>query len=181
MMTEFAIPMLTAFAVGTVSRGKDTLFLYKKTPNGLSKFVRAKLLQNWLVATPIAAAITGTLTFLVPEVTAFTLLAIVVAGSLRAIGAVILLLGLALLIPVFAEESRERMFGVIINFMLVLFITIGLELGFSRSFLNFRTIFPYLDPVTTTLSNNLAITAIIACSGAILLYLGKRKLNKVEQ
>lgn len=180
MMTEFAIPMLTAFAVGTVSRGRDTLFLYKKTPNGLTRFVRAKLLQNWLVATPIAAAVTGTLTFLVPEVTAFTFLAIVVAGSLRAIGAVILVLGLTLLIPIFAEESRERMLGVIINFMLILFITIGLELSFSRSSLNFRTILPYLDPVTATLSNNLAITAIIACSGVMLLYLGKKKLNRIE-
>lgn len=180
MMSEFAIPMLTAFAVGTVSRGKDTLFLYKKTPNGLSRFVRAKLLQNWLVTTPIAAAVTGALTFLAPEVTPISLLAVVVAGSLRAMGMVILLLGFALLIPVFAEESRERMFGVVINFMLILFVTIALDFGFSRFGLNFRTIVPYLDPVTATLSNNLAVTAIIACSGALLLYLGKRKINKIE-
>jgi hypothetical protein len=180
MVSEMAIPMMTAFAVGTVSRGKDTLFLYKKSPNGTSRFVKAKLLQNWLVTIPLAAAIIGTLTFLAPQVTAFSLLGNVVAGSLRAMGAVILLLGLALLIPVFAEESRERMFGVIINLMLVLFITIGLELSFSRSNMNFGKILTYLDPVTVALCNNLAVTAIIACAGAVLLYLGKAKLSRIE-
>jgi hypothetical protein len=180
MASEMAIPMLTAFAVGTVSRGKDTLFLYKKSPNGLSRFVKARLLQNWLVTIPIAAAIIGTLTFLAPQITALSLLANVVAGSLRAMGIVILLLGLALVIPVFAEESRERAFGVIINFMVVFLLTIGLELGLSRSSLNFGTILPHLDPVTAAQSNNLAITAIIACAGGVLLYLGKRKLSKIE-
>jgi hypothetical protein len=180
MMSEMAIPMLTAFAVGTVSRGKDTLFLYKKSPNGMSRFVKAKLLQNWLVTIPIAAAITGSLTLFAPQVTAFSLLANVAAGSLRAMGTVILILGLALLIPVFTEESRERMFGVIINFMAVFLITIGLDLCLSRLGLNFGTILPYLDPVTAAQSNNLAATAIIACAGAVLLYLGKRKLGKIE-
>ena len=180
MASEMAIPMLTAFAVGTVSRGKDTLFLYKKSPNGLSRFVKARLLQNWLVTIPIAAAIIGTLTLLAPQITAFSLLANVVAGSLRAMGIVILLLGLALVMPVFAEESRERAFGVIINFMVVFLLTIGLELGLSRSSLNFGTILPHLDPVTAAQSNNLAVTAIIACAGGVLLYLGKRKLSKIE-
>lgn len=180
MVSEMAIPLLTAFAVGTVSRGKDTLFLYKKSPNGMNRFVKAKLLQNWLLTIPIAAAIIGSLTLLAPQLTAFSLLASVVAGSLRAVGAVILILGLALLIPVFAEESRERAFGLIMNFMAVFLITIGLELGFSRSSLNFRTILPNLDPVTAAQSDNLAVTATIACAGAVLLYLGKRKLSKIE-
>jgi len=180
MVSEVAIPLLTAFAVGTVSRRKDTLFLYKKSPNGLSRFVKAKLLQNWLVTIPIAAAIMGTLTFLAPQVTAFSWLANVVAGSLRAMSAVILLLGLALLIPVFAEESRERAFGVIANFMAVFLITIAIELGFSRSSLDFRTILAYLDPVTAAQSNHLVVTAIIACIGTVLLYLGKRRLSKIE-
>lgn len=180
MMSEMAIPMLTAFAVGTVSQGKDTLFLYKKSPNGMSRFVKAKLLQNWLVTIPIAAAITGSLTLFAPQVTAFSLLASVAAGSLRAMGTVILILGLALLIPVFAEESRERAFGVIINFMAVFLITIGLDLCLSRLGLNLKTMLPYLDPVTAAQFNNLAVTAIIACTGAVLLYLGKRKLGKIE-
>jgi len=179
-LSVMAISFLTGFAVGTVSRGRDTLFLYKKSPNGLSRFLKAKLLQNWLVTVPIVAAIMCTMTFFAPQVTAFSLFANVIAGSLRAIVMVILFLGLALLIPVFAEESRERAFGVIINLMIVLFATIGLEIGLSRSGLSPGKILPDSDPFTAALLNHLAVTAMILLAGVLLLYLGKRKLNRIE-
>ncbi len=180
ILSLMAIPLLTGFAVGTVSRGKDTLFLYKKSPNGIGRFVKARLLQNWLVTVPIAAVIMGTMTLLVPQVTLLSLLANVTAGSLRTMVNVIFLLGLALLIPFFSEESRERAFGIIIYIQVVLFTTIGLEIGLSRSSLSFRRMLPYLDPFTAVLLDHLVQTTIIMSAGVVLLYLGKRKLSGIE-
>ncbi len=175
-----AMPMLAGLTVGTVSRGKATLFLYKASPNGVSRFVKARLLQSSLVAVPIAAAIMAIQTILVPQVTLFQFLANVLLGTLRATVLVALLLGLALLIPVFAEESRERLLGVMINLQVVVFSTIGLEIGFSRAGLSFMKILPSLDPYLGTVFDHLLQTAIISLAGIALLYLGKRKLNRIE-
>jgi hypothetical protein len=179
-LSVMAISFLTGFSVGTVSRGKDTLFLYKKSPNGLSMFLRAKLLQNWLVAVPIIAVIMCLMTLSVPQVTVFAVSANVIVGSLRAMVTVILFLGLALVIPVFAEESRERAFGVVINLMIVLFATIGLEIVLSRSGLSFGRIFPELDSYTAALLNHLEMTALILLPSIVLLYFGKKKLGRIE-
>jgi hypothetical protein len=84
------------------------------------------------------------------------------------------------LIPVFAEESRERAFGVVINLMIVLFATIGLEIGLARSGLSLGRIFPDLDSFVTALFNHLEMTAMILLAGVVLLYLGQRKLSTTE-
>ena len=180
VLSTMAIPLLTGFVTGTVSRGKETLFLYKKAPHGVRRFVRARLLQGWLVAVPIAAVIMAVSTILVPEITFFPLLMNVIWGSLRTMASVVFLLGLALLIPVFAEGSRERAFGAIINLQAILFTTIGLEIGFSRFGLSFRKILPSLEPFTGLLFDHLLQTAIISLLGIMLLYLGKRKLSRIE-
>jgi membrane protease YdiL (CAAX protease family) len=142
--------------------------------------MRARLLQSWVVTVPIIAAIFTISAILVPQVTLFSLLANVVWGSLRTMASVVFLLGLSLIIPVFAEESRERAFGALINLQALLFTSIGLEIGLSRSDLSFGKIFPDLDPFTGILLNHLLQTAIISIVGITLLYLGKRKLEKIE-
>jgi len=179
-MSILAIPMLTAFVLGTVSRGKATLFLYKKSPNGVGRFVKARLLQGWLVSVPIASAIIAVSTILLPQVTLFSLLMNVIWGTLRTMASLIFILGLTLLIPVFAEESRERAFGVMINLQALLFTTIGLEIGLSRMGLSVRKTLPNLDPYTGTLLDNLLQTVIISMIGFVLLYLGWKKLSKIE-
>ena len=88
--------------------------------------------------------------------------------------------GLALLIPIFAEGSRERIFGVMINLQIVVFATIGLEIGFSRLGLSFRKMLPNLEPFTSLLYDHLLQTAIFSLLGLVLLYLGTRKLCRIE-
>ncbi len=180
VLSLMAIPLLTGFVIGTVSRGKETLFLYKKAPQGVRRFVRARLLQGWLVAVPIAAVIMAVSTILVPEVTFFPLLMNVIWGSLRTMANVVFLLGLALLIPVFAEGSRERAFGAMINLQAIFFTTIGLEIGFDQLGLSFSEILPGLEPFTGLLFDHLLQTAIISLLGIMLLYFGRRKLSRIE-
>ena len=44
----------TATARAATIRGKETLFIYRKTPGG-GQFMRAKLVQSWLLALPFLA------------------------------------------------------------------------------------------------------------------------------
>jgi len=179
-LSELGIPLLAGFVVGTVSRGKTSFFMYMKSPSGVGKFVKARLFQGWLVTVPIAAVLVAVSTILVPQITLTSLVIFTIWGSLRTMAAVAFLLGLALVIPVFSEESRERNLGIVINLMIAVFATIGLDVGFSRLGLSFESILPNLDPLTGLLSDHLLQTAIFSFVGIVLLYLGKRKLSRIE-
>ena len=179
-MSELAIPMLAGFVVGTVSRGKAPLFIYRKSPSGEGWFVKARLLQGWLVVVPIAAVVVAVSTILVPQITLTSLLVNVIWGSLRTVAAVAFILGLALVIPVFSEKSRERNLGIVINLMIAVFATIGLDIGFSRLGLSFEKLLPNLDTLTGLLCDHLLQTAIFSVVGIVLLYVGTKKLSRIE-
>ena len=179
-LSEMAIPFLAAFVVGTVSRGKNTLFVYKEAPFGISKFVKARLLQGWLVTVPIAAVLIFVSTIFVPQITLTSLLINTIWGSLRTLASVTLILGLALINPIFAEESRERNLGIVINLMIIIFATIGLGIGLPRLGLSFGMAFPNLDQFAGLLYDHLLLTMIIWLMGIFLLYIGTRKLDRIE-
>ncbi|UCG37432.1 MAG: hypothetical protein JSV64_03945, partial [Candidatus Bathyarchaeota archaeon] len=180
ILSLMAIPLLTAFVVGTVGRGKTTLFLYRKSPHGVRRFVKARLLQVLLVSVPVAATVMAASTMLVPHVTVPSILINVALASLRTVAFGVFLFGLALLIPIFAEGSRERAFGAIINAQIALFSTIGLEIGFSRLGLNVKRMFPGLETIAGLWLDHLVQTVIVSLAGIVLLYLGKRKLDRIE-
>ena len=179
-LSEMAIPFLAAFVVGTVSRGKSTLFIFKKSPFGIDKFVKARLVQGWLVAVPIAAVLIAVITILLPQISLESLLINIVWGSLRTFALVAVVLGLAIINPIFAEESRERNMGIIINLMVVLFATIGLDIGLRRIGLTFGNIIPNIDAFTAILYDHLLLTMIFSFVGILLLYIGIRKLDRIE-
>jgi len=81
---------------------------------------------------------------------------------------VTLALGLALLNPVFSENARAQMSGLIINAQVAMFASIGIFIGsqivLELSFLN-------------TL---LLQTMVIWLLGIVFLYLGQRKLSRIE-
>ena len=179
-LSMLGIPMLVGFVVGTVSRGKRSFFMYMKSPSGVGRFVKARLLQGCLVAVPISAVVVAVSTILVPQISLTSLLINIIWASLRTVAAVAFLLGLALVIPVFSEESRERNLGIVINLMIAVFAMIGLDIGFSRLGLSFENIFPNLDPLTGLLGDHLLQTAIFSVVGILLLYVGTKKLRRIE-
>jgi hypothetical protein len=179
-LSELAIPFLAAFVVGTVSRGKGTIFLFKKSPFGIGKFVKARLVQSWLVAVPIAAALIVVFTILLPQISLESLVINIVWGSLRTLALVNVVLGLAIITPIFAEESRERNMGIIINLMVVLFATIGLDIGLRRIGWSFGKIIPNIDAFAAILYDHLLSTMIFSFVGIFLLYIGIRKLDRIE-
>ncbi|MCK5403382.1 hypothetical protein KAI60_04640, partial [Candidatus Bathyarchaeota archaeon] len=75
LMIQFMLPVLAVFVAGEVTlRGKENLFIYRKTPFGVERFVKAKLMQGWLVVIPIGAIVTAISTGLNPQTTLGSLL-----------------------------------------------------------------------------------------------------------
>ena len=179
-LSLMAIPLMAGFTVGTLSRGKETFFQYKKAPNGIARFLKAKLLQSIFVAVPIIAVIISVFTLFAPNITVMPLLANIVLGSLRTMSSILFLFGLSLLIPVFSEGTRERTFGIMIYLQAAIFTTIGFEIGLPKIGLNFRSMIPGIDPFIGSLGDHMLQTSIFALMGIVFTYLGTKKLNRIE-
>ena len=53
-LSILGIPFLAGFVIGTVSRGKTAFFMYRKSPSGVGRFVKARFVQGCLVVVQIA-------------------------------------------------------------------------------------------------------------------------------
>lgn len=169
IMAQFLFPFLAVFVVGQVTvQGKESLFIYKKTPYGVGRFVKARLLQGWLVAVPIAAAITAVSIILVPQTAFVSLLAYTGLLVLFVAANVLFALGLSLLNPEFSENARAQMMGLIVNANIAMFTSFGIFAGsmivLDLGFFN-----------TLSLQN-----VLIWLLGIVFFYLGKRRLSRIE-
>ncbi len=169
LMGLFLFSFLAVLVVGTVTTGgKETLFIYKKAPSGIGRFVKARLLQGWLVAVPIGAAITAVTMILIPQATLLELLGFTVFMAQLVAANVALALGLALFNPEFSEDARTQMIGLVINAQVSMFVSIGIFIG-SLIALNLGFF-----------SAMLLQTGAIWLLGIMFLHLGKRKLSRIE-
>jgi len=174
MMVQFMFPILAVFVAGEVTlRGKEALFIYRKTPFGVGRFVRARLLQGWLVVVPVAVGVTVLTSSLSPQATFISLLANTVLGTLLAAANVAFVLGLFLLIPVFSEKSVRFM----LNILIVIFVSIGL---FAGSLFGLMKVFPDLE-VDMRLFYVLSLQTVLSwLVGFLLLSLGSKNLSRIE-
>jgi len=169
VMGLFLFPFLAVLVVGQVTAGgKESLFIYKKAPSGVGRFVKARLLQGWLVAVPIGAVITAVSMILIPQTKLISLLTYTGFMALLIAANVALALGLSLLNPEFSENARAQMVGLIVNAQVAMFASIGIFIG-SQVVLDlgfFNTL--------------LLQTAVIWLLGIVFLYLGKRRFSRIE-
>jgi hypothetical protein len=174
MMIQFMLPILAVFVAGEVTlRGKEALFIYRKTPSGVGRFINARLIQGWLIVVPIAAGVTVLSTSLSPQTTFIFLLINTGLGALIAAGNVAIVLGLFLLAPAFSEKSVRFTFNVLI----VIFVSIGL---FLIPLFGLMRVIPNLDTVTRLLYVLLLQTALGWLVGIVFLFLGSKNLNRIE-
>ena len=171
LMPQFILPILAVFVVGEVTlRGKETLFIYRKTPSGVARLVKARLLHGWLVVVPITAVVIAVSTILMPQTTFISLLTNTGLVMLYLAAIVAFVLGLSLVNPAFSDKSGNYMINVMIT---VFAIPNGLFLVplivFGRVF--DLGLYQILFFVTVPLSWLL---------GIVFLYLGKRKLSRIE-
>jgi len=148
--------------------GKESLFIYKKTPSGVERFVKAKLMQGWLVAVPVAAGITIVSLIPVSSVSFVSLLAYIVLIISLIAANVALALGLALLNPQFSDNARAQMGSLMINANVAMFASIIVFIC-SMAMLDWGIF-------NTLLLQNTVIWLL----GIIFLYLGKMKLSRIE-
>jgi len=149
--------VLAVFVVGEVTlRGKESLFIYKKAPSGVRRLVSARLLQGWLVMLPITAAITAVRTILLPQTTLISLLTNTGILALIVAAYVAFALGLSLLNPAFSSKSGSFM----VNMMIIP--NTGVVL------------------LIVTESNWGLYIPVIWSIGIVFLYLGMRKLSRIE-
>jgi len=169
IMAQFLFPFLAVFMVGQVAvHGKESLFIIKKTPFGVGRFVKAKLVQGWLVAVPIATGITALSLIFIPQTSVVSLLTYIVLIILLVAANVTLALGLALLNPQFSESARSQMGSLMVNAYVAIFASIGV-------FVVSMVVLDWGIFNTVLLQNT-----VIWLLGIVFLYLGKMKLSRIE-
>lgn len=169
IMGVFLFAFLAVLIVGQVALGgKESIFIHKKAPSGINRFIKARLLQSWLVAVPIGMIVTIISLLQVPQIDFLTLIEYTGLMTQLVAANVVLALGLASLRPEFSENAREQMMGLMINAQIALFVSIGIFIG-SQAILNIG--FFYTSLLQST---------IIWVLGVIFLQLGKAKLNNIE-
>jgi hypothetical protein len=172
IMNQFMLPILAVMvASGVTIQGKESLFIFKKSPSGVARLVKARLVQSWLVVVPIAGAITAVTTILSPQNTFISLLTNTGLMMLIVAANVAFVLGLFLLNPVFSVKSVKLW----LNVMIVQFVSIGM---FAVSILVLMRGEP--EPIGGILYVQLLQTVLSWLVGIVFLYLGKRKLSRIE-
>lgn len=170
MMAQLILPLLAAFVVSEVTlHGKENLFIYKKTPSGVGRFVKARLLQGWIVVIPIAAGTTFLSTAIFQQASAIALLTNMMLVILTVGASVLFVLGLFLLNPAFSDKSGNY----IVNLIIIMQGWSGLVLVSS---IVFGQIFA-LGLYDAMLFITVPLTWLV---GIVFLYLGKRRLSRIE-
>ena len=169
IMGVFLFAFLAVLVVGQVALGgKESVFIHKKAPSGISRLVKARLIQSWLVTVPIGVVVTMISLLRVPQIDFLTFIGYTGLMAQLIAANVVLALGLALLRPEFSENAREQMMGLMVNAQIALFVSIGVFIG-SQTILN-----------TSFFNTFLLQSAIIWVVGVLFLQMGKTKINNIE-
>ncbi len=174
MMAQFLFPVLIVMINGEVTvRGKESLFMFRKTPSGETKLIKALLVKGWFIAIPIAGVMITVLTALSPQITLVNVLTN--AGFMMAYVAAytVFVLGLFLLNPAFSTKSGKLGMNVIIS----IFTSIGL---FAVSLLSVMRIGVLMEGMEGILYVYLLQTGLIWLVSIVVLYLGKMRLRRIE-
>lgn len=174
MMIQFLLPILTVFVTGEVTlKGKEALFIVRKAPSGLGRFVRARLLHGWLLVVPITVAVALATTIPNPHTSVMSMLPNIVLLMVLAFGNVAFVLGLFLLSPAFSEKSGR--------FYLNMFVVIGFSVCCFIFSLGILAVpMEGADPVRGMLYLQASQTALTWLAGLVMLAAGRWNLARIE-
>jgi len=174
MIAQFLFPVLVVMINGEVTvRGKESLFMFRKTPSGEGKLIKATLFKGWLMAVPIAGVMTVVLSILSPQTTLVFLLTNTGFMMLFIAAYTVFVLGLFLLNPAFSPKSLKLGLNVIIS----IFVSIGL---FAVSLLSLMRVGAWSETMEGMLYVYLLQVVLSWLLGIIFLYLGKKRLSRIE-
>jgi hypothetical protein len=172
IMTQFMLPILVVMVAGGVTtEGKENIFVYKKTPFGVGRLVKARLVQSWLVVIPIAGVVTAATTALNPRSTFVSIIVDVGLMMLLIAANVAFALGLFLLNPPFSVKSVKLWLNVII-----------VQMGSIGVFIisMFSLVIVGVEPFGSFLQVQLLQVVWSWLVGIVFLFIGKRKLSRIE-
>jgi hypothetical protein len=140
-------------------RGKETLFIYRKTPGGVGRFMKSKLAQSWLLVLPVLALNMGVTALRFD--TGFSVPILVSIGRVLLMSAAnsAMAIGLSLVNPAWVQKSPAYM----INMQLIAFIAMGSLIVPDMVF--------HMEWLQIPLAWGVAL---------VMLYLGYRKLSNME-
>ncbi len=155
-------PFIAAFAVGDVTaRGKDVLFLYRRSPSGEAALVRSKLVQGVIVTVPMALAFVAVLAWGASEGPLFYL-AVLGEAALVGVVDVALVLGFCLVVPTFSDSPQALVMSGVVPMIACLVASIALEITLGR------------------VLGTVVLLAALAAAAAGLMVLGVRNLRRIE-
>jgi hypothetical protein len=174
MASLFLYPIIVVMLTGDVTvEGKENLFLYKKAPSGISRYLRAMLVKGWMFVVPITGIPTLILSYIQPDAT--------LASSFMTAGLVLLImmanvvfvLGLFLVNPVFSEKSAK----IWLNVVLVIIVQIILFIASLFVLTNFGKLDEPIGGFQLMLLTQATLSWI---AGFGLLMIGKGRLNRID-
>lgn len=159
-MSAFLFTMLAAFVSGEITvRGKASLFIFKKAPLGIWKFIGARIIQGWIIVIPVTSVVSTLQITLSMEYTVSSAIIMILSMVGISAASVVSVIGIFLLNPAFSIKSGKYA----PNMMGVMFLTGGIIV---LSTLILENVF-LLAPMTWAIA-------------AVFLYLGKKKLSRIE-
>lgn len=174
LFLEFIFPIIVVMVTGEVTvRGKQSLFLFRKTPHGETGFIKAMLVKSWLLAVPIVGIVTAVVAFFTLKSGVGLLLAVVAMMVVYVAGYVVFVLGLFLLNPAFSEKSVVLW----VNIVVAVFFSIGL---FVISLVVLTKGGQISDPAGGLPAVFLFQGVMCWLIGWALLYVGKARFERIE-
>jgi hypothetical protein len=168
------LPVLVAMVTGDeeIWRRRDHM-IYRQTPSGVEKYIRAMLVKSWLMAVPIAMIMTAITSALRPSTTPVTVLVITFLVVLICLAYGPLILGIYLLNPALKEKFAK----IWMNAMLVAFGSLGFFLVSIQITMGSLSIMglEQTGRIPYMLLIQASATWLVAL---IFLYLGKMKLSR---
>jgi hypothetical protein len=174
MMALFLLPIVTVMVTGDVTvQGRELLYIYKKAPEAVWRFLKAMVLKSWIIVVPIATGTVLVTSFLQPGA---TLVGVLVNAGLMAVFSsanAVFITGLFLMNPAFSEKSPQ----LIINIIIALF---GGMAMFAASLYVSTMGFRLPDPVMGMTGVSFFHSGLNLLLGYAALLVGRRRLLAME-
>ena len=115
MMSTFILPIVTVMVVGDVTvQGRELLFIYKKAPDAVWRFLKAMVLKSWLVIVPIATGAALVTSPLQPGTTLAGVLASTALMAVFSTANAVFITGLFLVNPAYSDKSPKLLLNVFV-------------------------------------------------------------------
>ena len=174
MMALFILPIITVMVTGDVTvQGRELLYIYKKAPDAVWRFLKAMVLKSWLVVVPVATGTVLVTSLLQPGA---TLAGVLVNAGLMAVFSTanaVFVTGVFLVNPAYSDKSPM----LFLNIFIALFGGIAL---FAASLYVSTMGFRLQDPVMGMTGVSLLHSGLNLLLGYAALLVGRRRLLGME-